>query len=49
VLEFLFPTDDRDVFAAGQFRRVAPPPAMRGFRGLFVYHFLSPEMFGGRR
>ena len=34
---------------AGEFRRVNPLLAARGFLGMVVYHFLIQELFGGRR
>ena len=34
---------------AGEFRRVDPLLAARGFLGMVVYHFLIQELFGGRR
>ncbi len=34
---------------AGEFRRVDPLLAARGFIGMVVYHFLIQELFGGRR
>ncbi len=33
----------------GEFRRVDPLLAARGFLGMVVYHFLVQELFGGKR
>lgn len=39
----------RERIRAGEFRRVDPLLAARGFLGMVVYHFLIQELFGGRR
>lgn len=39
----------RERIRAGEFRRIDPLLAARGFLGMVVYHFLIQELFGGRR
>ena len=34
---------------AGRFRPVDPLLAARGFLGMFVYHFMIQELFGGKK
>ena len=39
----------RERIRKGEFRRLDPQLAARGFLGMVVYHFLIQELFGGRR
>lgn len=39
----------RERIRKGEFRRVDPLLAARGFLGMVVYHFLVQELFGGKR